>query len=114
MSSEIPGYSHKGYVTGFDLRHNFVQVLVQVSEDMKADLKIRLSASKDVRLDILTGLQMRDGWDGTLINKTSGWEKVDLGEIQLTKGNNLIRINSHTPKADLKIDYFEIDPMATK
>jgi hypothetical protein len=110
IADKTSGYSGRGYVTGFGLRHNHVEVLAQVREDMKANLKIRLWVESDCKLDVLTGPIMRDGWDGTPVNKTIGWEIVDFGEVQLFRGDNRIRVSAHQD-ANLKIDYFEILPM---
>jgi len=106
--SSFPGYSGKGYVTGFDVRHDYVEVLAQVSKDIKANLKIRLSAEDDVTADVLVGVTMLAGWDGTKIKKTNGWKEINLGDVQLKAGDNKIRFSSHT-NANVKIDYFKIE-----
>ncbi|MFZ4398851.1 MAG: family 43 glycosylhydrolase [Bacteroidales bacterium] len=109
LASSYEGYSGKGYVTGF-VRRNYVEVLVQVAKDMKAILKIRLSAEKDVAADILVGAKMMADWDGLAIKKTKGWEEINLGEVQLKEGDNKIRFSSHD-NVDLKLDYFIIEPL---
>jgi hypothetical protein len=106
MASDFPGFSGKGYVTNFLNHYNYLQVLVQVAKDMKAKMKIRLCADADFSADILIGNLMRDGWNGTKIKKNNGWEEIDLGEISLKEGDNLIRINSHQ-NVNLKVDYFK-------
>ncbi|MBN2814399.1 MAG: family 43 glycosylhydrolase [Bacteroidales bacterium] len=110
VESKIPDYSGSGYVTGFDVSHDNVSVLVQVAKDMKATLKIRLSAEGDFNADILTGSLMRDGWNGTSVKKTNGWEEVDFGEIQLREGDNIIRVTCKK-EVNLMIDLFKIVPL---
>jgi len=109
VESTLAGFFGKGYVAGFDKRFDYVQVLVQVGKDMKARLKMRYSADEDFSADILVGVLMLDGWNGTKIKKTNGWEEIDLGDVQLKAGDNLIRINSYT-NVSLKIDCFKIEP----
>ena len=109
VESTMSGFSGQGYVTGFDKRFDYAQVLVQVARDMKAMLKMRYAADADFSADILVGALMLNGWDGTKLKKTKGWEEISLGDIQLKEGNNLIRINSHS-NVNLKIDYFKILP----
>lgn len=110
IESSLNGFSGKGYASGFDKRYDYVQVLAQVGEDMKARLKVRLSADQDFAADVLIWPNMLDGWGGTKIRKTAGWETIDLGEVQLHRGDNSIRINSHQ-NVNLKIDYFILEPI---
>ena len=100
-------------MTGFDKRYDYVQVLAQVGEDMQARLKVRLSADQDFAADILIWPNMLDGWNGTKLRKTNGWETIDLGEVQLHRGDNSIRINTHQD-VNLKIDYFILEPIKVK
>jgi hypothetical protein len=109
VESTTPGFSGRGYVTGFDVSHDNFSVLAQVSKDMKANMKIRLSAEKDFKADILIGPLMRDGWNGTPFTKTNGWEEVDLGEVQLFEGNNIIRFTCKN-NVNLKVDYVKLEP----
>ena len=109
QESSHKGYSGKGYVTGF-VRRNYVEVLVQVAKNMKANLKIRLSAEKDFAADILVGAKMMAGWDGLKLHSTNGWEDINLGEVQLKEGDNKIRFSTHDNN-DLEIDYFIIEPI---
>jgi Beta-xylosidase len=107
FSNEVPGFSGTGYVTNFLNHYNYLQVLVQVAKNMKATLIIRLAADADFSADILVGALMRDGWNGTKIKKTNGWEEINLGEVELKEGDNIIRINSHQ-NVNLKVDYFKL------
>jgi hypothetical protein len=107
MANDFQGFSGKGYVTNFLNHYNYLQVLVQVANGMKAKMIIRLSADADFSADILVGNLMRDGWNGTKIKKTNGWEEIDLGEVSLKEGDNLIRINSHQD-VNLKVDYVKL------
>ncbi len=70
IEQSTQGYSGKGYVSGFDKRYDFVQVLAQVGEDTKANLKVRLRADADFAADILVWPNMLDGWNGTKMKKT--------------------------------------------
>ena len=106
--TSTPGYSGRGYVTGFDVSHDCVSVLAQVANDRKARLIVRLSADKDFHADILVGVKMLAGHEGTLVKKTNGWEDVDLGMIDLKAGDNIIRFTGKQ-NANLKIDYFKIE-----
>ena len=108
VETSLKAYSGKGYVTGFDIRPDYVEVLVQVAKDMDANLKIRLSADADFYADILVGVTMLAGWDGLKINKTNGWEEIDFGKVKLKEGDTKIRFTSHNYNA--KIDYFKIEP----
>ncbi len=109
VDSSLKGYSGLGYIDGFDVWQDYVEVLVQVAYDMKADLKIRLAATSDYKLDIMVGTIMLGGWDGSDMKKTTGWEEISLGEVQLKMGDNKIRF---TPQrgANVKVDYFKIEP----
>ncbi len=108
INSEKEGFSGKGYVTGFDMRRDYIEVLVQVAKEMKANLKVRLSADFDYTADILVGVTMMADWGGLPMKKTNGWETIDLGEVILKAGDNKIR---YTPQknVNLKIDYFQIE-----
>jgi hypothetical protein len=88
---------------------DYVEVLVQVANDIKANLKIRLSADNDFKGDVLVGVKTLAGWDGTAFKKTNGWEEVDLGQVELKQGDNKIRINSKK-NVNLKVDWFKIEP----
>jgi len=110
VETSYQGFSVKVYVNGFDVPQVYVEVLAQVANDMNATLKIRLAAENDFAADILVGPKMRDGWDGTKIKKTQGWEEVDLGVVPLKAGDNKIRVTARN-KVNLKIDYFKVEPL---
>ena len=109
VETTTSGFSNKGYVTGFDIRSDYAEVLVQVAKDMNANLKICLSAEADFSADILVGPFMLAGWDGLPIKKTNGWEEVDLGTIPLKAGDNKIRFTCHK-NPNVKVDYFLVTP----
>jgi hypothetical protein len=113
VKNESPDYSGKGYVTDFNVRHYYVEVLAQVAKDMKANLKIRLSSEKDFNADILVGNVMLASWNGLPMKKTNGWEEVDLGTVQLKAGNNRIRFTSIN-NPNVKVDYFLVIPEKIK
>ena len=109
VSTQTPDYSARGYVTGFDVRHDNVQVLAQVNDYMDARLTIRLEAEDDFAADILVGAKMLAQWEGLPMKKTKGWQEIDLGIVQLRKGDNIIRFSTHN--AEVKIDYFKLEPV---
>ncbi|MDC0584202.1 family 43 glycosylhydrolase [Bacteroidales bacterium] len=110
VESNFEGYSGKGYIGSLDKKYDNMEVLVQVASEMKANLKIRIQADKDAKLDILVGNTMMDGWNGTPVAATKDWKIVDFGEIQLKEGDNRINISSHYD-AGLKVDYFIVEPI---
>ena len=89
-----------------------VSVLAQVARDMQAGLKIRMSADQDFRADVLVDVLMQDGWNGTPIKKTNGWEEIDLGPVSLRSGDNTIRFTCKN-NVNLKIDYFKLEPFTS-
>jgi len=108
-ANNFPQFSGKGYVTGFDVSHDYVEVLVQVANDMKANLKIRLAADNDFNGDVLVGAKTLAGWGGTAFKETDGWEVIDLGLVDLKQGDNKIMINSKQ-NANLRVDWFKLEP----
>lgn len=108
VSSSTTGYSGRGYVTGFDVSHDNVSVLAQVANDCTARLIVRLSADDNFTADVLVGVKMMDGWEGTPMRKTNGWEEVDLGMIDLKGGDNIIRFTCKK-NVNLKVDWFKLE-----
>lgn len=107
VENSFGGYSDKGYVTGFDKRHNYLEVLVQVAHDLDANFKMCISADTDFKTNILIGKLTYPKGFYYKMGKTNGWEMVDLGMIHLKAGDNLIRIETlDNEKASVKIDYF--------
>ena len=113
VESAFAGYSGKGYITGFDVRRDYVEVLVQVAKDMKATLKMKYAADTDFTADILVGPKMIVGWGVLKLKKTNGWEEVNLGEVQLNAGDNKIHFTSRE-NVNIKIDYFIVEPIINK
>jgi len=105
-----PGYSGGGYITGFETNFNFVQVMVQVAKDMKADLTIRIDADDDFNADVLVGPRVLNSeWRGMPIKKTNGWHEIHFENVQLDAGDNLIKMQSYQD-VNLKVDWFKIVP----
>lgn len=102
------GFSGKGYVSGFNQRMDYVEVMVQVGNDTKAGLNIHYSANADYQADILVGHTMMAGWSGKTMKQTNDWETVSVGEILLKQGDNFIRFTPHK-NVDVKVDYFQIE-----
>ncbi|MBN1479015.1 family 43 glycosylhydrolase [candidate division KSB1 bacterium] len=113
VETDYPDYSGDGYVTGFDVSQDYVEVLAQVSNDMQANLKIRMSAENDFKADVLVGVKMLAGWDGLPVTRTDGWHVVNFGPVNLKAGDNRIRF---TCKQDvhLRIDYFIVKPICSE
>ncbi|MBN2008246.1 family 43 glycosylhydrolase [candidate division KSB1 bacterium] len=107
---DFPDYTGAGYVAGFDVSQDYVEVLAQVSKDMQANLKIRMSAENDFKADVLVGVTMLAGWDGLPVSKTDGWQVVDFGPINLKAGDNRIRFTSKQD-VHLKIDHLIVEPI---
>lgn len=110
VESNFEGFSGKGYIGSLDKKYDNMEVLVQVAYDMKAILKMRIQTDKDAKLDILVGITMMDGWNGTPVKATNDWEIIDFGSVQLKEGDNSINISSHFDTG-LKVDYFVIEPI---
>jgi hypothetical protein len=104
------GFSGKGYVTGFDKKNDYVEVLVQVAKDTEASLKICLSSDKEYAANLFVGPVIIKGKKESPKPKTNGFEKVDWGTIQLKEGNNMLRFNCLFD-AGVKVDYFEVTPL---
>ena len=108
-SNETPGFSGKGYVTGFDASQDQIAVLAQIANDMKARLIVRLSADQEINADVLVGPTMLKAWQDTPLTKTNGWKEIDLGKVHLNQGDNVIRfIGTETDDANLKVDYLKL------
>jgi hypothetical protein len=110
VENAVEGFSGTGYVTGFDKERDYVEVLVQVAKDTKAELSICLSSDEDYALDLFVGPVIIKGDKKNLRPKTDGFQKVDWGTIQLKEGNNLLRINAWRENS-VKVDYFEVVPI---
>lgn len=107
---EKAGFSGSGYVTGFETDFNYVEVMVQVAKDMTADLQIRLDVPEEVEADIFVGPVVLDKtWTGQKLKQTEGWEILNLGEVQLKAGDNMIKVWAYQD-AGLKIDWFKVTP----
>lgn len=109
VENTVPGFSGRGYVTGFDVSHDNVSVLAQVATDMKSRLLIRYRADKDFRSTILVGNYVLNGWQDVIVPKTNGWSELDLGEVSLHAGDNRIRFTCKE-EAGLMIDYIKLIP----
>ena len=107
IENKTIGFSGKGYVTGFEMRHDYLEVLVQTGFDMEANLKIRMWVENEFSTDILVGLQKIQS---KKIQKTDGWEMVDFGMIPLKAGNNKIVFKTieKAQNSGLKVDYIEV------
>lgn len=106
VSDMRKGYSGTGYVTGFDLKNDFVSVLAQVAKKDKYRLKIRYAApKKDVKHSLL--ISFRTEKKDILFPKTEKFKEMDLGIIELLEGDNEIRL--YNQEGNIEIDYFKLE-----
>ncbi len=106
VSHNQADYTGTGYVTGFETKFNFVEVMAQVAKDMKADLTIRFQADADFHADIFVGARvLNNEWTGMLVKKENGWQELHFDDVQLKEGNNPIKIQSYQD-VNLKVDNF--------
>lgn len=101
-------YTGLGYVTGFDTKFNYVQVMAQVAHKMKGTLTIRYKADADFHADIFVGSRvLNNEWNGMLVKKNNGWAELEFKDIDLEAGDNQIKIQAYQD-TNLKIDNFKI------
>lgn len=109
--NSINGYSGNGYVTGFNVAHKYIDVLVQVGYNMTANLTISVNAKEDYKADITVGVNvLNKEWKGMPLKKTNGWENLDLGTVNLVAGDNHIRFAVFND-AGVCIDWFKVKPI---
>ncbi len=103
------GHSGIGYVTGFETKFNYVQVMAQVAKKMKANLTIRIQADKDFHADFFVGARvLNNEWNGMLVKKTDGWQELRFEDVELEVGDNQIKIQSYQD-VNLKVDWFKLE-----
>ncbi|MFI3303335.1 MAG: family 43 glycosylhydrolase [Rikenellaceae bacterium] len=109
VSNSAEGYTGRGYVTGFETKFNYVQVMAQVAKRMKANLTIRIASDADFHADIFVGARVLNSeWEGMLIKKSDGWQELHFEGVQLEEGNNMIKIQSYQD-VNLKVDWFKLE-----
>ncbi|MFI3263517.1 MAG: family 43 glycosylhydrolase [Rikenellaceae bacterium] len=109
ISQTKEGFSGTGYVTGFDVKFNFAQVMVQVAKETKGDLTIRFHADKDFHADVFVGnCVLNNEWTGMLIKKEEGWQEIKFENIELKPGDNNIKIQSYQD-VNLNVDWFKVE-----
>ena len=102
------GFSGDGYVTGFDGKNDYVEVLAQVAKKGKYRLKVSYAAPlKDEKHNLLIGF--RTEIKDIVFPQSSEFKELDLGIIELQEGDNEIRIYNGT--GGLDIDYFKIEQL---
>jgi len=110
-NNALVGYSGNGYVTGFDVYHKYVDVLVQVAYDMSANLTMRINAKENYAADITVGVNvLNKEWTGLPLKKTNGWEELNLGVVKLVAGDNHIRFTVFKD-AGVCVDWFKVKPV---
>lgn len=108
VASTTDGYSATGYVTGFDTKFNYLQVLTQAAKRVTGDLTIRIAADQDFHADVFVGNRVLNSeWNGMLIKKTDGWQEIHFKDVVLESGDNAIKIQAYED-ANLKVDWFKI------
>lgn len=102
------GFSGDGYVTGFDGKNDYVEVLAQVAKKGKYRLKVSYAAPlKDEKHNLL--IEFRTEIKDIVFPQSSEFKELDLGIIELQEGDNEIRIYNGT--GGLDIDYFKIEQL---
>lgn len=117
VATERPGYSGHGYVTGFD-RPNFgVTVMAQCGQDVRYRLFIRYAApAGEQRNKLMVNHTLIDQpgvseqrYDKSItFPPSAGWSEVDVGVVQLVRGDNFIRLYAGTGGID--VDTFRLEP----
>ena len=105
FDNRIPGYSGRGYVTGFHNDKCAVEFNVGVPADGFYDLSIGYSAYyPKINPVFVNGSMQGDRF----FPRTEGFSQLAFGRIRLHSGSNVIRIGSHW--GELDIDNIQIAP----
>ncbi|MFZ6029047.1 MAG: family 43 glycosylhydrolase [Chloroflexota bacterium] len=119
VATERPGYTGRGYVTGFDKSNYGVSVVAQCGQDQLYRLFVRYAApGGEQRNKVLVNHTLIDQpgvtevrYDKSIIfPQCSEWQEVDCGIVQLVRGDNTIRLYNGTGGID--VDCFRLEPVA--
>lgn len=118
----VSGYTGMGYVTGFDNAYYGITVMAQSCINRKCHLKIRYNnPGDDSKKKILVNdyLLTPDGRSEEEYDKqfvfchTDGWQVFDAGIIELTVGENHIRLynNGEQKSSNILVDKFILEQL---
>jgi putative sterol carrier protein len=111
--SILKGYSGHGYVTGFNHNEEYVEVLVQLAKDQKYAMEIFYSAGNDKKIAVCVNDFMLNGdyaaWKDIILPKSQSFTSIVIGEVELKKGDNKVRIQSYN--GDFKLDKIVFKPI---
>jgi hypothetical protein len=118
ISRDVPEYTGRGYVTGFDVAYSGVEVFAQQGVAARYRLKIRYRAPDGDRNNYLLVNATRyddPAYDGPerydklmRFPQTDAWQELDAGVIQLDCGDNRIRL--YACDGGIDVDYFKLEP----
>jgi hypothetical protein len=107
------GFSGNGYVTGFNHPEEYVEVLVQLANDMEFEVDVVYSSEKDRKVGLMAGGYMLNGgydnWKDIILPKSETFTSFTLGKVKLKAGDTLLRFMSFS--GDLKVDYIYLRPV---
>ena len=107
VASTLPGFSGRGYVTTFDRKHGFVEVLALTGNPGTYRLSIRYQADSDTKAHIRVNTHERKD---VTFPRSDTFTTLDLGLVKLPAGENRIRvINEASRLPDLAIDAFLLE-----
>lgn len=108
-----PGFSGRGYATGFNHMEEYVEVLAQTASGLSCTLEVVYAAEGDRKIAVLVNELMVNGdysaWQDIVLPKTDGFETFHIADVILKAGDNRIRLSSWN--GDLKIDCFLLKPV---
>jgi hypothetical protein len=107
VASSIPGYSGRGYVTAFDRKHGYVEVLALTSNPGKYRVKVRYQASADCKANFRVNSSERKD---VAFPRSDKFTELDLGIASLKAGENYLRIVNEAARLPaLAIDAFILE-----
>jgi hypothetical protein len=107
VATELSGFSGRGYVTGFNRKHGFVEVLARTGNPGSYRLKIRYQSAKEYKVDLrINNAERRN----QLFPVSTDFVELDLGLVELPVGENRIRLlNDSNTMPDLAVDAFILE-----
>jgi hypothetical protein len=107
VASTSPGFSGRGYVTGFDRKHGFVEVLALTGNPGQYRLSVRYQSPTDAKANLRVNTHERKD---VAFPRSNTFTTLDLGLVTLAVGENRIRIiNEAARLPDLAIDAFVLE-----
>jgi hypothetical protein len=107
VASTLPGYSGRGYITGFDRKHGFVEVLALTGNPGQYRLSVRYQSPTDAKANLRVNAHERKD---VAFPRSDAFTTLDLGLVTLAVGENRLRIiNEAARLPDLAIDAFVLE-----